>query len=60
MLELDLALLLQASLLRKHGPQPIADAFIQARLRASNGVAYGTLPAGVDQDLLIERATPPA
>jgi len=56
----DLAVLMQASLLRKHGPQPIADAFVQARLRGSNGVAYGTLPAGVDQDLLIERATPPA
>ena len=55
----DLALVLQASLLRRHAPQPIADAFVQARLRGSNGVAYGTLAAGVDQDLLIERATPP-
>lgn len=55
-----LAMLLQASLLRTHGPQPIADAFIAARLRSNAGVAYGTLPAGVDQDLLISRSTPPA
>ena len=55
-----LALVLQASILRKHGPQPIADAFVQARLKGHTGVAYGTLPDGVDQDLLVQRATPPA
>lgn len=54
----DLALILQGSLLRKHAPSPIADAFMQARLRSSGGIAYGTLPAGIDEDLLIERATP--
>ncbi len=54
----DLALVLQAALLRKHAPQPVADAFVQARLRGNTGVAYGTLPAGVEQDLLIERALP--
>ncbi len=56
----ELALLLQASLLRKHAPTPIADAFVQARLRTRGGIAYGTLPAGIDEALLIERATPPA
>lgn len=56
----DLALLLQASLLRKHAPTPVADAFVQARLRNSCGIAYGTLPAGIDEATLIERATPPA
>ncbi len=55
----DLALVLQASLLRKHAPTAIADAFIQARLRSNGGIAYGTLPAGVDKDLLIERSMPP-
>lgn len=56
----DLALLLQASMLRKHAPTPVADAFVQARLRNNCGIAYGTLPAGIDEPLLIERATPPA
>lgn len=55
----DLALLLQGSLLRKHAPTPVADAFMHARLRTSAGVAYGTLPDGIDENLLIERATPP-
>ncbi len=55
----DLALLLQASLLRKHAPTSIADAFVRARLKSTGGIAYGTLPAGVDEDLLIERSSPP-
>ncbi|MGH1344832.1 MAG: isovaleryl-CoA dehydrogenase [Nannocystales bacterium] len=56
----DLALLLQASLLRKHAPTAVADAFVQARLQTQGGAAYGTLPTGIDEALLIERATPPA
>jgi putative acyl-CoA dehydrogenase len=56
----NLALLLQAALLRKNAPTSVADAFVQARLRGGAGMAYGTLPAGVDQDTLIERATPPS
>ena len=54
----SLAKLLQASLLRQHAPTPVADAFIAARLRGGGGLAYGTLPEGVDVDLLLQRATP--
>ena len=51
-----LAKLLQAALLRRYAPQPIADAFVVGRLAQDAGSAYGTLPPGVDLDLLIERA----
>jgi putative acyl-CoA dehydrogenase len=52
-----LAKLLQAALLRRHAPQPIADAFVTGRLAADAGTAYGTLPPGLDFDLLIDRAS---
>jgi putative acyl-CoA dehydrogenase len=55
----ELAVLLSAALLVKHAPTPIADAYIVGRLQGTRGV-YGTLPPGVDLDLLIERATPAA
>ena len=53
-----LAKLWQASLLVQHGPAPIAEAYLRGRLASDAGDAYGTLPPGVDLDLLIERATP--
>jgi putative acyl-CoA dehydrogenase len=52
-----LAKLLQAALLRRYAPQAIADAFVVGRLAQDAGSAYGTLPPGVDLDLLIDRAT---
>ncbi len=54
----DLALALQASLLVRHAPPAVADAFCASRLGGEGGRAYGTLPAGVDASAIIERALP--
>jgi putative acyl-CoA dehydrogenase len=48
-----LALALQASLLVRHAPPAVADAF-----RARAGSAYGTLPPGVDTAAIVERHRP--
>jgi len=53
----DLGVALQASLLVRHAPSAVADAFCAARL-GGGGRAYGTLPAGVDAAAIIERALP--
>jgi putative acyl-CoA dehydrogenase len=52
----QLAMLLQASLLLRYGPAAVADAFVASRLAGDWGVAYGTLPTGVDTDAILERA----
>jgi putative acyl-CoA dehydrogenase len=54
----DLALALQASLLVRHAPPAVADAFCAARLGGEGGHAYGTLPAGADSGAIIDRALP--
>jgi putative acyl-CoA dehydrogenase len=54
----DLALTLQGSLLVRHSPAAVADAFCAARLGGEGGRAYGTLPAGVDAKAIIDRAYP--
>jgi putative acyl-CoA dehydrogenase len=54
-----LALALQASLLVRHAESAIADAFCGSRLAGDHGLAFGTLPAGVDCTHIIERARPP-
>ncbi|HET8651815.1 MAG TPA: acyl-CoA dehydrogenase family protein [Gaiellaceae bacterium] len=54
----SLALALQASLLIRHAPPEVADAFVATRLRADRGRAYGTLPAGVDATAILERHRP--
>ena len=54
----DLAVALQASLLVRHAPPPVADAFCAARLDRDCGRVYGTLPLGVDSAAIIERALP--
>lgn len=41
-----MAIVLQASLLVRHGPHPVADAFCASRLDASGGRNFGTLPLG--------------
>jgi putative acyl-CoA dehydrogenase len=56
----DLAVGLQASLLVRHAPAPVADAFCAARLDGHGGRVYGTLPRGVDAVSIIERALPGA
>ena len=54
----DLAVALQASLLVRHAPPAVADAFCTSRLAGESGRVYGTLPAGVDAPAIIERAYP--
>jgi putative acyl-CoA dehydrogenase len=51
----QLALAFQASLLVRHAPPSVADAFCAARL-ADGGRAFGTLPAGVDGAAIVARA----
>jgi putative acyl-CoA dehydrogenase len=52
----QLALVFQGSLLVRHAPTAVADAFCGSRLGGDWGVAFGTLPVGVDTATLIERA----
>jgi putative acyl-CoA dehydrogenase len=50
-----MALCLQGSLLVRHAPPAVADAFCAARLGGDGGLEYGTLPAGADFDAIIAR-----
>jgi len=50
-----LALALQGSLVVRHSPPAVADAFCAARLDGDAGLAFGTLPAGVDTRAIVER-----
>jgi putative acyl-CoA dehydrogenase len=52
------ALCLQASLLVRHAPPEVADAFCAIRLAAEGGRSYGTLPRGVDSAAIVERHRP--
>jgi len=54
----DLALGLQGSLLVRHAPSAVADAFCAGRLDGEGGRAFGTLPRGVDAPSILERALP--
>ncbi|MET8471414.1 acyl-CoA dehydrogenase family protein [Streptomyces sp. NPDC006422] len=49
------ALILQASLLVRHAPPAVSDAFCTTRLTPSHGLAFGTLPVGVDFEGVLER-----
>jgi putative acyl-CoA dehydrogenase len=53
-----MALVLQASLLVRHAPPEVADAFCATRLAGDWGHTFGTLPTGVDTAALVERAAP--
>jgi putative acyl-CoA dehydrogenase len=46
---------LQASLLVRHAPPAVADAFCAGRL-GEGGRVYGTLPQGVDASAIVDRA----
>jgi putative acyl-CoA dehydrogenase len=52
----DLAVAFQAALLVRTAPPAVADAFCAGRLGEARGRAFGTLPAGVDAQAIIERA----
>ncbi len=51
-----MALVLQGSLLVRHGDPAVADAFCASRFGGDWGIAFGTLPAGVDTGAIIGRA----
>lgn len=53
-----LALALQGSLLVRHAPATVADAFCATRLAGEGGRAFGTLPAGTDFQAILERHAP--
>ncbi len=53
-----LVLALQAALLIKNAPAPIADAFCASRLADDWGHAFGTLPDGIDRGAIVDRAMP--
>jgi putative acyl-CoA dehydrogenase len=55
-----LALALQGSLLVRHAPPAVADAFCAARLQGDAGLSFGTLPKGADARAIVARHTPPA
>ncbi|QNM97087.1 isovaleryl-CoA dehydrogenase [Chitinimonas koreensis] len=52
----QLVLALQAGLLLRHAPEPVAEAFVASRLGGDWGGSFGTLPAASDFELLIGRA----
>jgi putative acyl-CoA dehydrogenase len=55
-----MAVALQGSLLVRHAPEAVADAFCASRLDGSAGLNYGTLPAGADCAAIVARHTPAA
>jgi putative acyl-CoA dehydrogenase len=54
----QLALALQGSLLVRSAPPAVADAFCAARLGGDAGLAFGTLPSGVDARAIVDRHLP--
>ncbi|MGB7260215.1 MAG: isovaleryl-CoA dehydrogenase [Pseudolabrys sp.] len=54
----DLVVGLQAALLIKHAPGPVADAFCVSRLGEERGGAFGMLPHGTDMAEIVARAAP--
>src|SRR4051812_4169522 len=54
-----LALCLHGSLLRRHSPWVVADAFCAPRLGGDRETVLGTLPAGSGADKIVERASVP-
>ncbi len=53
-----MALALQGSLVVRHGSPAVAEAFCASRLKGDRGLAFGTLPHGLQLKSIIERATP--
>jgi putative acyl-CoA dehydrogenase len=50
-----MALGLQGSLLLRHAPTPVAEAFLVARLGPDRDLEYGSLPVGTDFAAILER-----
>jgi putative acyl-CoA dehydrogenase len=53
-----MALALQGSLVVRHAPHEVADAFCASRLARDGGHVFGTLPPGLDFSAIIERNRP--
>ncbi|MFI6437935.1 acyl-CoA dehydrogenase family protein [Streptomyces sp. NPDC050759] len=53
-----MALTLQASLLVRHAPSAVSDAFCATRLGGDWGHAFGTLPDAADMEAILDRALP--
>jgi putative acyl-CoA dehydrogenase len=53
-----MALALQGSLVVRHSPPAVADAFCAARLAGDAGLAFGTLPPRADVEAIVARHTP--
>ncbi|MFL6716978.1 MAG: isovaleryl-CoA dehydrogenase [Burkholderiaceae bacterium] len=53
-----LVLAAQASLMLRHAPQEIAEAFVSSRLDADSGRVYGTMAAPALQQRILDRAWP--
>ncbi|WP_144125828.1 acyl-CoA dehydrogenase family protein [Catellatospora sichuanensis] len=53
-----MALVLQGSLLVRHAPAAVADAFCASRLAGDRGLAFGTLPPGLDLATILDRVPP--
>jgi putative acyl-CoA dehydrogenase len=51
-----MALAIQGSLIVRHAPPAVADAFCASRLEGDGGRAFGTLPHGIDTRAIVERA----
>jgi putative acyl-CoA dehydrogenase len=56
----DVALAMQAALLRQHAPDEVFDAFCASRLSGDWGQVFGTLPPWLDVDAIIRRSMPGA
>ena len=54
----DVALVVQASLLGRHAPGFVFDAFCRSRLAGEGTQVFGTLPPRIDFGAIIERAMP--
>ncbi|MEU4929038.1 acyl-CoA dehydrogenase family protein [Streptomyces yokosukanensis] len=53
-----LALVLQGSVLVRHAPSEVADAFCASRLGGDHGASFGTLPTGLALEAIVARAHP--
>jgi putative acyl-CoA dehydrogenase len=54
----DIALAVQAALLRRHSSEAVFAAFCQSRLGGGGGAVFGTLAAGTDFNSILARAMP--
>jgi putative acyl-CoA dehydrogenase len=51
-----IAVVMQASLLVRHAPTPVADAFVGSRIAGESGMCFGTLPRHTDYRSIADRA----